>query len=148
MNINICNHDCTELWNQVLYKKLSHYPDISDWEMKNILDFITYENNHNREVEILSDQDAIVQKVKMASEEMERFATTIRPEMITECTACPVRKGCMTKFVCHTASLENAKKIFESGKLLSAVNARKLPDFVLAAEPRNAAHDPEDFFIM
>lgn len=37
----------------------------------------------------------------------------------------------MTDFVCHTAPLENAIQIFKSGSLLSAVNARKLPDTIL-----------------
>ena len=35
--------------------------------------------------------------------------------MITECTACPARKGCMTEYVCHTTSIENARKILECG---------------------------------
>ncbi|MEE1218992.1 MAG: hypothetical protein U0L20_03615 [Ruminococcus sp.] len=52
----------------------------------------------------------------------------------------------MTEFVCHTTSIENAKKIFESGKLLSALNARKVPVELLMNEKRNAANDPADYF--
>ena len=37
-------------------------------------------------------------------------------------------------------------KIFESGKLLSAVKARRISAQLLMAESRNAAHDPADFF--
>lgn len=52
----------------------------------------------------------------------------------------------MTDLVCHTAPLENAISILKCGSLLSAVNARKLPDTVLQKEARNAANDPTDFF--
>ena len=52
----------------------------------------------------------------------------------------------MTDLACHTAPLENAISILKCGSLLSAVNARKLPDTVLQKEDRNAANDPTDFF--
>lgn len=55
-----------------------------------------------------------------------------------ECTACPYRKGCETRFVCHTTSIKNAVKIFESGKLLSAVKASGIPATQLMTESRNA----------
>ena len=66
--------------------------------------------------------------------------------MLTECTACSYRKGCVTDYVCHTTSLDNAKKIFECGKLLSALNARKVSVEELMSEKRNAANDPADYF--
>lgn len=65
---------------------------------------------------------------------------------MTECTACPYRKGCVTDYVCHTTSLENAIKILRCGKLLSALNARKAPVEQLIREKRNAANDPADYF--
>ena len=36
MKINIGNHEFTELWDGVLYKALSDYPNVSDNEMKDI----------------------------------------------------------------------------------------------------------------
>lgn len=60
-------------------------------------------------------------------------------------TACIARGGCRTDLVCHTAPLENAISILKCGSLLSAVNARKLPDAALQQEDRNAANDPTDF---
>lgn len=146
MNINISNHDCTELWDKVLYKKLSHYPQITDWEMKNILDFIQYEKQHHRETEIICNDPSILKIIEEAKLHPTRYALTTKPEKITECTACRYRKGCMTEFLCHTSPLENALNIFKTGKLLSAVKARNLPASILVNEPRNAAHDPEDFF--
>ncbi|MCH5297066.1 MAG: hypothetical protein J1E85_05300 [Ruminococcus sp.] len=146
MVINIGNHEFTEVWDGVLYKKLSDYPNISDWEIKNIIDFVNYENLYNRKTKIVSENDDILCTVNNALTHPEKFYNINRPDKITECTACPVRKGCMTDFVCHTSPVENALKIFESGKLLSAVNARNLPAEVLMKESRNAANDPADYF--
>ena len=52
----------------------------------------------------------------------------------------------MTDLVCHTASIQDAKSIIESGRLLSAVNARKKNAQELKSEARNAANDPLDYF--
>lgn len=68
------------------------------------------------------------------------------PQKITECTACPKYKGCMTDFVCHTSPVENALKILDCGSLLSPVLARGRSAKELKAEKRNAANDPEDYF--
>ena len=48
--------------------------------------------------------------------------------------------------MCHTTSADNAIKIFECGKLLSALNARKVSVKELMSENRNAANDPADYF--
>lgn len=48
MKLNIGNHEFTELWDGVLYKALSNYPNVSDNEMKDIIDFVNYEKNHGR----------------------------------------------------------------------------------------------------
>ena len=146
MKINICNHDCTELWDGVLYKKLANYPEISAWEMKNIIDFINYEKIYGRKTEIIAEQDSIIKQVKEALNQPGNYDNVKRPEKITECTACRYRKGRMTEFVCHTAPLENAIKIFKCGSLLSAVKARRISADILVKEARNAANDPEDFF--
>jgi len=59
MILNIGKHDCTELWDGVLYKALSGYPNVTDNEMKDILDFIAYEKMYEREVEIVCDNPKI-----------------------------------------------------------------------------------------
>ena len=68
------------------------------------------------------------------------------PEKITECTACPKYKGCLTDLVCHTSSLKDAISILKCGSILSAVHARKKSAKELKVESRNAANDPEDYF--
>lgn len=145
MIIHIGKHEFTELWDGVYYKALSNYPWVSDWEIKNIIDFIKYEKLYQRKTEIQSDNQDILDYVKQKVLNMERYITVSRPVKITECKACK-QGGCLTRFLCHTAPIQNAVKIFESGKLLSAVNARKLPAEELRKEPRNMANDPSDFF--
>jgi hypothetical protein len=145
MIIQIGNYDFTELWDGVYYKALSDYPHISDWEIKNVIDFMNYEMLNDRSTEIQSDNEDILSYIKMELLNCNKYIDIRRPEKITECTACK-HGGCLTRFLCHTSPVENAIKIFECGKLLSAVNARQLPAEDLRKEPRNMAKDPVDFF--
>lgn len=146
MLINIGNHEFTEVWDGVLYKKLSNYPNISDWELRNILEFAEYEKNHGRNCEIVCEESRILHLVQEAFSQKEKYMGIPKPDKISECTACPKRKGCMTDLVCHTTSIENAISIFKCGSLLSALNVRKIPVEQLMAEDRNAAGDPADYF--
>lgn len=146
MKIKLGRFDCTEVWDGVLYKNLPSYPRISDWELRNIIEFTEYEEAHGRVCEIECADGELLAVVRGALHSRERYRDVPRPMLQTECTACPVRKGCVTEFVCHTTSQENAEKIFASGKLLSAVKARGLPAAELMAESRNAAGDPADYF--
>lgn len=145
MIINIGNYQFSELWDGIYYKALSNYPNVSDWEIKNIIDFIKYEKLNNREVELKSENKDILVYIQQEILNADKYSAVSTPERITECTACK-HGGCLTTFVCHTSPIDNTTKIFESGKLLSAVNARKLPAKELRMEPRNMAKDPTDFF--
>ncbi len=145
MKIKIGNFDFTECWDGVLYKKLSCFPDITDWEIQNVLDFINYETKNGRSCEIEA-EDKILAAINSYKETYRAEIRVSPPQKITECTACPKYKGCMTDFVCHTAPLENAIKILECGRLLSPVLARKMTAKELKNEKRNAANDPEDYF--
>ena len=49
MLIRIGDFEFTEVWDGVLYKKLSNYPQITDWEIRTIIEFIEYENRYGRE---------------------------------------------------------------------------------------------------
>lgn len=146
MLIKIGNFEFTEVWDGVLYKKLSQYPAISDWEKRNIIEFVEYEASHGRECKIECENADVLAAVNQALQNRETYRHTPRPALITECTACPVRKGCVTEYVCHTTSAENAVKILQCGSLLSAINARNLTVEELMAESRNAANDPADYF--
>ena len=146
MLIKIGDFEFTSVWDRVFYKKLSHYPTISDWEKRNIIEFVEYEASHGRECQIECDDLDTLAQVNDALQNRESYRDAARPDLITECTACPVRKGCVTEFVCHTTSIENARKILRCGSLQSAIKARKAPVEELMAEARNAANDPADYF--
>ena len=146
MLIKIGTFEFTEVWDGVFYKKLSQYPAISAWEKRNIIEFVEYEASHGRECQIECENADVFAKIHQALQSREAYRHTPRPALITECTACPVRKGCVTEYVCHTTSPENARKILACGSLLSAVKARKIPVEELMAESRNAARDPADYF--
>ena len=146
MLIKIGDFECSQVWDGVFYKKLSNYPDVSDWEIRTIIEFIEYEKKYGRICDIECDNEITLQTVLAGIEQKEAYLSALRPKLLTECTACPYRKGCVTDFVCHTTSVDNAIKIFQCGKLLSARKARKVPVEILMSESRNAANDPADFF--
>ena len=146
MLIKIGNFDFTEVWDGIFYKKLSNYPQVSDWEIRTIIEFIEYEKKYGRKCDIQCDDQNTLQSILYGIAHKEEYLSVPRPNLLTECTACPYRKGCVTEYVCHTTSADNAIKIFECGKLLSALNVRKVPVEMLMRENRNAANDPADYF--
>ena len=146
MLIKVGNFEFTEVWDGVFYKKLSNYPQVSDWEIRTILEFIEYEKIYGRDCTIECEDSDLLNLINEKLANKEVYLNAERPKLLTECTACPYRKGCVTDFVCHTTPVENAIKIFECGKLLSALNARKVPVEQLMSESRNAANDPADYF--
>ena len=145
MQVNIADHGYTIIYNGVYYFALSDYPNISGWELKKLLTFMGYEKQHGRETEIVCEDDKILTAVNYAIAHPQKFAAVSLPGKITECTACK-QKGCLTKFVCHTASAESAVNIFSGGKLLSAVKALGKTSLELVGDKRNACGDPADFF--
>ncbi|MDD2647612.1 MAG: hypothetical protein PHI27_04195 [Eubacteriales bacterium] len=146
MQIKIGNFEYTEVWDGVLYKKLSRYPQVTDWEIRTIIEFIEYERKHGRSCKIECENERLLSEINEKISRREQYINAPRPKLLTECTACPHRKGCVTDFVCHTTSRDNAISIFACGRLLSAVNARRIPIEELMSEKRNAANDPADYF--
>ena len=144
MLIMINRFEFTECWDGVLYKNLSDYPNITDREIQSVLDFIAYEEMHGRSCVIEADETIIRAIERFRAEK--RTERVPMPEKLTECTACPKYRGCMTDLVCHTSPVENAVKIFDCGSLLSPVIARGMTAAELVREKRNAANDPEDYF--
>ncbi len=145
MIIKIGEYECTECWDGVFYKKLSDYPNITEWEIQTVYDFINYEKQNDRACSVEAD-DNILKKIEEYRKIYDSGKRVTVPEKITECVACPKYKGCMTDYVCHTAPIENAISIFKCGALQAPTKWRKVPASVLKAENRNAANDPEDFF--
>ena len=63
MRIDINGHEFSILWDGTYYKALSNYPNISEWEMKSLIDFINYNNEHNRDVQIESRNNHLLNKI-------------------------------------------------------------------------------------
>lgn len=145
MIINIDKHDFSIIWDGVYYKALSNYPHINNWELKNIIDFIAYEKSYGRETEIVGPDSVLIDKIKAELEVDHKYLNVRKPDFITECTACK-QKGCLTDYLCHVATKENAIKIIQCGSLLSALKLRSESASLLVSEKRNAAKDPIDFF--
>ncbi|WP_026511707.1 hypothetical protein [Butyrivibrio sp. LC3010] len=145
MQIKIGQYDYSECWDGVFYKKLSDYPYITEWEKQTVLDFEKYEASNGRTCDIEADSDILNEIDNYRCRYNGRYRVS-PPDKITECTACPKYKGCLTDLVCHTSPLENAVQILECGNLLSPVRARKMSAAQLREESRNAANDPEDYF--
>lgn len=145
MIVKIGQFEITECWDGVFCKKLSNYPNITNWEIQTILDFITYERENGRECSVDAD-DRVIHAIEEYRVLYEKGVRIPPPDKIMECTACPRYKGCMTDMVCHTSPLENAVKILDCGSLLSPVLARGIPAEALRREARNAANDPADYF--
>lgn len=145
MRIEIGDFEFTEVWDGVLYKKLSCWPAVTDWEIRTLIEFAGYEQMHGRECELVCADAALLAEIRRKMQQREKYLSVPRPQLITECTACR-HGGCRTDLVCHTTSCENARSIFSSGWLLSAVRARGENAETLMREPRNAAGDPADYF--
>ena len=147
MTVNIANHGGSIVWEGIYYFALSDYPNISDWELRNLILFLEYEKMHNRKTEIICEDSGILEAVNHGINKPSLFLATPKPELISVpvCTNCR-KGGCLTDYLCHTTEIENAKSIFKCGKLLSAVKARNKTGEELAKEPRNGAKDTPDYF--
>lgn len=145
MIININKHDFSIIWDGIYYKALSDYPNINDWEIKSIIDFIKYEKSYKRKTEIVGDNLPLIEKIKTEIKADYKYSNVKKPDFITECTACR-QKGCLTDFLCHVATKANAAKIIECGSIFSAIKLGSKSLNQLVSEERNAAKDPIDFF--
>ena len=83
-------------------------------------------------------------KTAMASQR-DRALALPSVRKLTRCRFC-LDEGCMTDLACHATSVDAAKIILRSGRILSASKARNIPSEALSAESRNAAGDPADYF--
>lgn len=63
MIIKVGNFECTEVWDGVFYKKLSRYPQIIDWEIRTIIEFIEYERKYGRECRIECEDAVLLKRI-------------------------------------------------------------------------------------
>lgn len=119
---------------------------MTDWEVRTFIEFINCEKLYGRKCTIECADEHLLCDIKNKITKLEQYLYVQRPKLITECTACPYRKGCVTEYVCHTTSFESAKSIFTTEKLLSARMVRNIPVEELMNEKRNAAQNPAGYF--
>ena len=147
MVVNIANHGGSIVWEGVYYFALSNYPNISAWELRNIILFFEYEKKNGRKTEIVCEDKDIIVAVNHALANPASYLMTPKPDLITVpvCTKCK-QGGCKTDYLCHTTEIKFVESIFKCGKLLSAVRARNKTGQELSQELRNGAKDTPDYF--
>ena len=87
MIIKVGDFEFTEVWDGILYKKLSNYPEISNWEMRTLIEFADYEAKYGRECVIECDEKALLNKISEEMKNKSTYSLISRPSLITECTA-------------------------------------------------------------
>lgn len=155
MNVTVEKEDFRLIWKYNNNNKVRHYmytvseyPKPSEWELHEFNEFLDYEMNHGRKILLWFESDSMLKA--FADSINKRFSQNKismieRPHKLEHCKACK-ENGCLTDMFCHTSSIEDGKKIFSSGKLLSSKNARGISVSNLMDESRNAAGDPADYF--
>jgi len=111
MIINIANHGGSIVWEGIYYFALSDYPNISDWELRNIILFFEYEKQHSRKTEIICEDKDIFATVNHALTNPSLYLTTPKPDLITVpvCTSCK-QGGCKNNVIDIMAVIENQQR--------------------------------------
>lgn len=153
--VSYADYDCRIIWKVKQIAGLRHYmytvsnfPEPNAWEMYEFNLFLDYENKYGRKILLSFSNEQHFNYFKKSIESWFLYnhkTKVMRPFKLTHCKAC-IEGGCLTDLFCHTTSIDYAKKILESGFLLSPVKARKTEKISLVNEDRNAAGDPEDYF--
>ena len=61
--------------------------------MKDIIDFVNYEKANGRDCEITADRQDILDYVREEMRSPDKYRDVRRPEVIRECTVCPIDGG-------------------------------------------------------
>lgn len=146
MKLKICKNDFSLQWNGTYYFALVDYPEINSRELEKIAKFVAYEKMYNRRTQIECENpvlQSLVCQYLDNSKVIYPFTSRDRKEAGTfnvygECV--------MSDYLSHTCTVETAKEILKSGKLLSATKAFGLAGKQLVNDKRNAAGDPADYF--
>ena len=136
MILNISNHEFTVIERDVFYFALPNYPNISVYELEDILAFIKYEKMYGRQTEIVCENATILAAVNNAISHPETVKKALLPD-----------DDGLTKFVYHATSIDATKKILSGGRLLSAAKVSGKSGTELAYEKRNSPwNDPPNYF--
>lgn len=122
---------------------LENCPELSDWELKQLISLVMYESGHDRKVAFWFGDKKSEEIFLSAINSAHEYSFVNPPEYIDVCKACK-RNRCITKYVCYTAGIEAAKHIFESGSILSRAKAKNL-NYASLKEDTNKQGNPPDY---
>ena len=124
---------------------VENYPDLSEWELKQLISLVIYESSHGRKIAFWFGDKKTEESFLKAIYSPHEYSFVTPPEVINVCKACK-RGQCITKYVCHTAGIDEAKQIFERGQILSIAKSINMTPEATAKEPINFQGDPPDYF--
>lgn len=124
---------------------VENWPVLSDWEIKMLLSLVLYESEHERKIAFWFGNEEAESSFLNAAGKPHEYAFVTPPDYINVCGACKHGK-CITEYVCYTAGLEEAKRIFEKGKILSLARLNNTSAEIMASNPTNYQGDPPDYF--
>lgn len=134
MIVRISNQACIGIERGVYYFDLADYPRISALELKNLRDFIAYEQMYGRQTEIVCEDAAVLAAVNDAIKQPETGRDPLLQDFLPE-------------YVYHGTDILATKHILSGGRLLSAVKAYGKSGETLAYEKRDSPwNDPADYF--
>ena len=146
MKLKICKNDFSLQWNGTYNFALVDYPEINSWEMEKIAKFVAYEKMYNRKTQIEC-ENPVLQSLVCQYLDNSKVIYPFTPRDRKEARTFNVYGECvMSDYLSHTCTVETAKEILKSGKLLSATKAFGLAGKQLVNDKRNAAGDPADYF--
>ncbi len=135
MTLEIVNDNKLIIKNEIYRFGLVKYPQIQDWEWNNIQAFLCYEKAKGTEVEIVCENEEILSFVRDAAYKLK--GTEYIPPI----------EDAVEEFVYHATDIYAARKILDSGKLLSATRVYGKTGETIAFERRECEwKDPADFY--
>ncbi|MGT2934696.1 phosphate ABC transporter ATPase [Streptococcus castoreus] len=146
MRLVICQKNYSIQWDGTYYFALETYPKIQDWELEKIAAFSAYETMNCRRTEIISQNDMVLKEI---TDYLQNHTVTppFKPSCKKVASTYDVSgKAVFCDWLSHTCTVDTARDILISERLLSAVKAFDLSAEELMKDPRNAAGDPADYF--
>ena len=146
MIVKVCNSDYSLQWDGIYQFALKNYPQIQEWELEKLAKFIAYEQDHRRQT-IMECEDLELNIQIHDYLQEHSFFPPYRPSHHLVASTYDIQRKLVTSNYCsHTCTVEVARSIFQTGKLMSAVKVFGKSGAELVTDSRNAASDPADYF--
>lgn len=146
MRLEIWDKNFSLQWGGTYFLALVDYPNIQDWEIEKIHAFIAYEKYNNRITQVVCKDEAVISQLKNCFQDR-ASAFPFFPTSKVVASTYDAQGNCVySDFLSHTCTIDTAKDILKSGRLLSAVKAFHKTPTELVRNVRNVAGDPKDYF--